>query len=446
MPEASGLGLDVPAEEAWYSPAVRAVVSGLDGFHDLTGLPWWVVISVSTLVLRATLFPVLILQLKKGDEIAKFLPKLPPPMPPPLSGRSFREQYLLFQNKRRELGCPSYMWSFAYFIVQFPCFLLWMTSIRQMCLGHHHGFDNGGTLWFSDLTGFPTGILGSAFPVLIASLHYTNVQISFRTFKLQTLPGIFGLLAKYYKLYLDILAIPLLLIGFHVPQGSLVYWATNSSLTLIQSLSLKNSYIRDKLGLSVEKISEKKVLQINVMHEGNSSLQHEMSAEALPSHVLFDFALEALAAGDHEKAHPLLRLAIDKDPESVRALIAMGQILFSKMSFEEAAEYFEKAISKVNQIQQEDDEDGFLVLALFGAGLSRAQQGRKSEGIEHWKRIVELKVPDRPMPKACYYNGLVMLGSTLFNEGDKSEAVKYLKIAAEYNPDFNAYVKECEDG
>lgn len=43
-------------------------------------------------------------------------------------------------------------------------------------------------------------------------------------------------------------------------------------------------------------------------------------------------------------------MAIEKDPELVRALIAKGQILCSQGSLVEAAKYFENAISKVNYI------------------------------------------------------------------------------------------------
>ncbi|CAK7340306.1 unnamed protein product [Dovyalis caffra] len=62
---------------------VGAVISLLDSFHDLTGLPWWIIITSSTL---------------------------------------------------------------------------------------------GGTLWFQNLTEFPHGGLASIFPLLIAGLHYVNVQ------------------------------------------------------------------------------------------------------------------------------------------------------------------------------------------------------------------------------------------------------------------------------
>ncbi|XP_038976694.1 ALBINO3-like protein 3, mitochondrial isoform X3 [Phoenix dactylifera] len=98
-------------------------------------------------------------------------------------------------------------------------------------------------------------------------------------------------------------------------------------------------------------------------------------------------------------------MATDKNPELVRAWIAMGQILCSKGLFLEASEYFERAISKI-----QEEEDALRVLAYFGAGVSHIWQGDKSMGIEHLKRLAELKEPDGPMDRACYYRGLVMLG------------------------------------
>lgn len=38
-------------------------------------------------------------------------------------------------------------------------------------------FFQGGALWFQNLTEYPHGVLGSIFPLLIAGLHYTNVQV-----------------------------------------------------------------------------------------------------------------------------------------------------------------------------------------------------------------------------------------------------------------------------
>lgn len=428
-------------DSVWYYP-VLAVISVLDGYHEFSGLPWWAIISTSTLTLRLSLFPVLIWQLRKAEVISSFMPKLPPPFPPPLSGRGFGEQYLLFQKKRKELGCPSYLWNFLFLTVQAPCFLLWMTSIRRMCLGSHPGFDTGGALWFSNLADFPSGILGSVFPILISGLHYVNVQISFQNINAANLKGILGFLTKYYKLYLDILAAPLLLIAFHVPQGSLVYWATNSSLTLFQQLSLRNPYVRKKFGLQdIRRPVKKHISSENVLPSENIHLEIQVPMQSLPPQKLLDLALEEMAAGHNDKAISMLETAIEKDPELVRALIAMGQILCSQSAFLAAAKYFEDAIPKIDK-----QEDSLLVLATFGAGVSHLWQGNKIEGIKYLRKIAELKEPEDPIDKACYHKGLVILGSTLMGEGEKSEAVKYLRIAATYDPAVSAYIKECEEG
>lgn len=54
---------------------IKALVSLLDEFHDLTGLPWWMVIASSTLALRITIFPWLLLQLHKLKKIEQLFPK-----------------------------------------------------------------------------------------------------------------------------------------------------------------------------------------------------------------------------------------------------------------------------------------------------------------------------------------------------------------------------------
>lgn len=54
---------------------IRVVISFLDGYHDLTGLPWWIIISSTTVALRIALFPLLIMQLKKLKKIGDLLHK-----------------------------------------------------------------------------------------------------------------------------------------------------------------------------------------------------------------------------------------------------------------------------------------------------------------------------------------------------------------------------------
>lgn len=37
------------------------------------------------------------------------------------------------------------------------------------------------------------------------------------------------------------------------------------------------------------------------------------------------------------------------------------------------------------------------------------------------------------------------LSSALYNEGRKTEAAKYLRLAAAYNPAYNEYLEQCEN-
>ncbi|XP_020522967.1 ALBINO3-like protein 2, chloroplastic isoform X2 [Amborella trichopoda] len=416
LAESSGKGIE------WYFP-VDGVIGLLDGLHGVTGLPWWAVITTSTLALRMTLFPILVLRLKQLEKISVLFPKLPP-IPNPFSGGNFQEQFVLFQKERKAIGCPSLMWNFAAFAVQAPCFILWMMSIRRMSLNHHPGFDSGGMSWFQDLTQYPHGDLAPMFPIIVAALHFANVQVSFATVKVGDIPGLLGLITKYYKLWLNIMTLPIFFIGFCIPQGSLLYWFTNSSLTLVQQILLKQPYILKYFGLRA--------------NLGNPALR--VPKEKLDQDDLLVIAYQQLASGHQEKALSLLRIALEQDPEMTKAMIAIGEILLSRKLLPEAAENFERAIAKAK-----DGADSLLIAAYFGAGVSYFLQGSKSVGIEYLKKVTLFKEPEDPWQKACYYKAFVTLGSALFQEGLKGEAMGYLRRAAEYDSAVMVYVKECEN-
>ncbi|KAK1272314.1 hypothetical protein QJS04_geneDACA021018 [Acorus gramineus] len=331
--EGSEVVNEAVGEGLLYAP-VRGVISLIDELHSLTGFPWWTVIMASTMVMRVSLMPLVIKQLKKQAEISKLLPKY------------------IFSDKQ------------------------------------------GGKLsWDAWLIGK-------------------------------------GLLT--YKMYLNILTIPILYIGFHIPQGSLVYWMTNNALNLVQLLSVRHPSIREKLGLP--KTVDPAEARITM---GNLS---KMQKKQDTQRVLLEHNNQTGDPSLDEHLGPSwwCRKVIEKDSAVVGALVAMGQILYSKKLVNEAAEYFESAISKA------DEDDSLLVVACYGAGVSRIAEGKKWEGIENLKRIAEMEVPVSPMDQHCYYKALVLLGCTLSEEGHNSEAVKHLRRAATYDPGVDRFVKECE--
>uniref|UniRef100_A0A803KMV1 Uncharacterized protein n=1 Tax=Chenopodium quinoa TaxID=63459 RepID=A0A803KMV1_CHEQI len=526
---------------------IRYFVSVLDGFHDLTGLPWWIVIASSTVAMRITLFPWIVLQLHKMKQIGEMLPKLPRPIPLPFSGRSYVDQFSHFRRERQALGCPTYLWFLASFTVQLPCFILWMASIRRMSLDQYPGFDTEGILWFQNLTEVPNGPFGPILPLLIAGLHFCNIQacllyltavlgnLGIRLFEmlafvlwhkflnswyadctvmvsvcfgfyvkfwtcvvnlfkaviislklwdidyivnfLTTLPKIYntvtqeseickinfrssfaseekGLLqslAKLYKRYLEVLTLPMLFVGFHMPQGSLVYWVTNSSLSLIQNLCLQNPTIRQRLGAPLPSKGE----NVDVDHEKNVSgsalldalKEHgHVSAFNLSSEQLVNLSVSYLCAGRVNRALPLLRLALDKDPECYSALTVMGQTMLQLKDYENAAEYLESAISKISLAKPTDAESiDFLIQASMSAAAAYYRQGKVAESFAHFERMKDIEVPEEAVVvKERYYEGIMCFASFLLNEGHKEESAKYLRMACAYDSKYSFYLEKLE--
>ncbi|KAJ6757699.1 OXA1 [Salix koriyanagi] len=430
---------------------VGAVISLLESCHDITGLPWWIIVASSTLAMRITLFPLLVLQMHKIKQISVCFPKLPPLLPPPLSGRSYMEQIIFFRRERRAICCPSFSWFLAYLSVQFPCFLLWMTTIRRMSLNNHPGFNCGGTLWFQNLTEFPHGGLAFIFPLLIAGLHYVNVQLSFDRSSIGNTSGQLGLLSKCYKYYLIFLTLPMFFIGYCIPQGSLVYWVTNSSFTIIQQVSLKHPIVGAKLGLLDKDSPKAPVMSEETVTPESLSFDSptkwcKVSPENLSPDELIVLSVQLLSSGQRDRAISMLQMALKKDPNHTRAVTVMGHTLLQEGLHAEAIDHLERAISKLFLADHATAEDAnHLILTLQWAGVACISQGNKAEGIVHLEGVASLEEPEDPKSKAHYYDGLLLLASALSREGRKAEAVKYLRLVVAYDPSRRNFLEECEN-
>ncbi|KAI3695728.1 hypothetical protein L1987_78728 [Smallanthus sonchifolius] len=426
---------------------VRCLVWFLDTVHDLTDMPWWMVIIISTLALRVAILPVLLVQLRKLKKTAELAPKLPPPLPPPFSGKSWIEHYKRFRDKRKEIGCPSFLWILAYPSVQIPCFILGTASVRQMALDHHPGFECGGTLWFPNLIELSHGATGYIFPVLLASLHLVNVQVSFEKSSMMKLPNLIGVLAKYYMYYLQCLTIPIFFAGFYLPQGSLIYWTANSSITLVQQLAMKNPHVREKLGLpdKLAPVNSVKSSETDGLESLFTVPLVKKPVQDLSVLELFNLSIKHLSEGERDRAVPLLRLALEKDPEYVRALIVMGQILMKDDKLVEATEILERAIARLLVGHPtEVEEIDHLILASLWSGVALAKQGKVAEGILHLERIANMKEPEDAKTKTHYCDGLFMLSSALASLGRNAESAKYLRILTAYDPAYSEYLKDVE--
>ncbi|XP_062005480.1 ALBINO3-like protein 2, chloroplastic isoform X1 [Rosa rugosa] len=430
---------------------IQDLISVLDWFHQLTGLPWWLVIVSSSLAMRIALLPILIVQLKRLKRIEPFLPRLPPPGSSCYSAKSYFRRISLFEKRRREIGCPSFLWLIAIPIVRALCFSLWFRSIREMSLSNHPGFDCGGTLWFQNLTELPRDVLSCIFPLMIAGLHYSYIQICFKPSSGRKF--MFGLLSEEeFKFQLKALTLPIYLFCYFVPQGCLVYWVTSNSLNIIQALALADPRVCAKLGLPDKNHSKETSSCEELDNSRLSPLVSPMESKKISPQIpsprdLSNLSIKLLSEGHKERALHLLKIALEKDPEYIRALILMGQTLLQKKLNAEATEYFERAITKIfiagHPTKVEDIDN--LIVASQWAGSAYIRQGKMEEGIVHLERIAQLEEPDEPKSKAHYFDGLLMLASALSNVGRKDEALKHLRLAAAYNPAYKEYLEQCKN-
>ncbi|KAK1381594.1 ALBINO3-like protein 2, chloroplastic [Heracleum sosnowskyi] len=436
---------------------IRALISLLDGYHDFSDFSWWVIISSSVFAFRIAMFPLIIYQLSMLKQISMFLPKLPPPFPRPFSGKSYVEQFKYFTKERKAIGCPSFLWHIVPAVVQMPCFILGVATIRRMALNHHPGFESGGILWFQDLTQMPYGVWGSVFPVLVAGLHVTNVGLTFSKFSINEWPDRMRVMLRGYKFILDGLVLPILFVGFFIPQGGSVYWVANSVSTLIQHLVIGNASVRSYFGLPVKdgpvkRLAENENTQVDDVVGVNlvdTIAKHpkKVSAKDLSPKELVNLSIQMLAKGDKQKAVPLLRLALNKDPEHIRSLIVLGQTLLQDGLLAEAVEKLEHAVSKIlltGPPSKVEDIDQ-LILASTWCGVAYIRNGRNAEGVPHLERIGHMNEPADAKSKAHYYDGLLMLASALLNEGRKPEAEKYLQRAVAYSSAYKVYLEQLQN-
>nr|GEU39491.1 albino3-like protein 2, chloroplastic [Tanacetum cinerariifolium] len=373
---------------------------------------------------------------------------MPPPLPPPFSGKSWIEQYKRFREKRIEIGCPSFLWMLAYPSVQIPCFILGTASVRRMALDHYPGFESGGALWFQNLTELPHGATGCTFPLLIATLHLINVRLSFEKSSLTALPNLIGVLAKYYRFYLHCLTIPLFFTGFYLPQGSLIYWSANSSITLVQQLVMKHPLVREKLGLPAKlaPVDSGQSRDLDGLEATFTVPLVKKPIHELSLLEIFNLSIKHLSKGEQERAASLLRMVLEKDPEYVRALVVMGQMLIKDEKLVEATEYLDRAVTKlllVGHPTEVEEIDQFILASLW-SGVALAKQGKVAEGIVHLERIANMKEPEDAKTKAHYCDGLLVLSSALASVGRNDEAEKYLRILTSYDPAYDEYLKHVE--
>lgn len=207
--------------------------------HVYSGLPWWGSIMAVTVALRALLLP---LYLKASDHSARMTVLKPQlnqitqdymKVEDPLEG-----QRLLIKRRKlmQESGVKTLYLMMP--MLSIPFFIGIFSGLNRMCAAKVYGMTDQGLFWFTDLT-VPDPYLG--LQVITAVVYAATIKMGGETGASPMSPGM-----KKIFTYMPFIAVPLTM---GVPAATCLYFATNSVLSVGQTLLLRSPTARKFLGL-----------------------------------------------------------------------------------------------------------------------------------------------------------------------------------------------------
>lgn len=226
------------AKSWWWPPDV--IQHLLETVHVYTGLPWWGTICTVTVLIRLLMFPIYV---KSSDTVARnshIKPELDKITAQIMATTELSEgqkyalkrKKLLADNgiKNRWLAAP---------MLQIPVALGFFSGLREMANHPVDGFVNQGAAWFTDLS--------LADPYLGLQVITATVLISFTRLGGETGAQQFTPAMKKFFTILPLLSIPATM---NLSSAVVLYFAVNGTFSVLQTLTLRNKWVRDKLNIA----------------------------------------------------------------------------------------------------------------------------------------------------------------------------------------------------
>ena len=167
---------------AWYTP-VGLVQLMMDSLQASTGLPWWGVIGIATVVMRVLLFPLSVKFAANAAKMAKIQPELAEIVKNiqyyakiGAKEQQEKEQIKMAAVYKNNDCSPFTMMTLPF--MQLPVFMSFFIALRKMAVGPLESMKTGGMGWFTDLTVTdPT----YALPLIACGIFITNIQVRHTT-------------------------------------------------------------------------------------------------------------------------------------------------------------------------------------------------------------------------------------------------------------------------
>ena len=163
---------------AWYTP-VGQLQLVLDALQASTGLPWWGLIGIATMVMRILLFPLSVKFAVNAAKMAKIQPEVAEIMKKIQHFASIgakelqeKEQIKMADLYKNNNCSPLTMMALPF--MQMPVFMSFFIALRKMALAPLDSMKTGGMAWFSDLTvADPIYTL----PLIACGVFISNIQV-----------------------------------------------------------------------------------------------------------------------------------------------------------------------------------------------------------------------------------------------------------------------------
>lgn len=251
------------------STPVAYFQEGLINLHDITGLPWWTTIILSTVLLRSCItvpltiyqskiiarielitmeMPDIVKQLKMEAMQAKQMYNWTDKQTKIVYNRSVKKQWtaLIVRENCHPLKTMIVLWG------QIPLWIMQSMALRNLIsmmpnpnlLEAQIAFTQltiGGFGWIPNLTEVDASYI---LPVMLGMLNLAIIEI-----QVMSKVGPPSKLQKYATNFFRILSVCMVPIASSVPSGLALYWTTSSAFGLAQNLVLMSPKIKEITGV-----------------------------------------------------------------------------------------------------------------------------------------------------------------------------------------------------
>ena len=235
----------------FFAKPMAAVEFLLTSVHDI-GLPWWAAIGVTTLGMRAALIPLQIFQSKSVAKLALIKPQTQE-----LSARMREAAQRMDERGQEEAEkCRKQLsllfekhnvkpWMTAVGALgQLPLWVTFFFTLRHVARpGAGLGMEEGGALWFQDLT-VPDPYY--ALPALCGASFYGMITLGDPG---QAQGGDMDPQQQQMKTFMKFAAVGMPLMTYWMPSGVFVYWISTNAIGVTQTIILRQPPVRALVGM-----------------------------------------------------------------------------------------------------------------------------------------------------------------------------------------------------